>query len=45
MIATQVGFFTFFVMPMYQCLAMLTPMPEQIAAMNEVIEYWKAQLL
>ena len=43
-VCTQVGFFTFFVKPMYEALAQLTPLPSQLAAISELCDYWKAQM-
>ena len=41
---SQVGFFTFFVQPMYETLDVLIPLPEQIEAVHTLTSYWKAQL-
>ena len=40
----QVGFFTFFVQPMYETLGALIPLDEQIGRIHDLTEHWKAQL-
>ena len=43
-LARQVGFFTFFVQPMYETLGALIPLDEQIGRIHDLTEHWKAQL-
>ena len=38
------GFFTFFVQPMYETLGALIPLDEQIGRIHDLTEHWKAQL-
>ena len=38
---SQIGFFTFFVKPMYEALDKLTPLPDQLTNITELLEFWK----
>lgn len=40
---SQIGFFGFFVAPMYEALAKITPLQPQLNAVADLIKYWKEQ--
>ena len=43
-VCTQVGFFTFFVKPMYEAMDLLVPMEPLLTNLDEMYAYWRERL-